>query len=212
MGIFSFLENSSTIKGEIGYFGLSEWWLSEFSKEERDYIIKTFRPMGSTGESLIAGNISSTSETAIRFLSVLSGWFKKIDDRAIAYRILKKSEEMINESTRVMDLHSLYHSKIEIYYKNRNNDPDALEKAIEACKQQIEISLKTKSACKREDMKLGIKNDSLPRHKGFEQLAIIEEKQNRFESSILISEEALKQGWAGDWEKRIERCKKKLNQ
>jgi len=100
----------------------------------------------------------------------------------------------------------LYQSKIEIYYRNRDNDPDALEKAIEACKQQIEISPKAKAAFQRE-----YKDSPLPAHKGFGQLAIIEEKRKNFESTIKISKAALEQGWAGDWEKRIERCSRKLD-
>ena len=50
----------------------------------------------------------------------------------------------------------------------------------------------------------------MPAHKGFGQLAIIEEKRKNFEAAIQISKAALEQGWAGDWEKRIERCSKKI--
>lgn len=212
MSIFSFLENSSTIKGEIGYFGLSEWWLSEFSKEERIYIINTFQPLGSPGDiSLVKGEIFGMNQSPTDFLSTLSGWFRKEQDRTIAYRLLKKAEELINDSSKVLDLHFLYMYKLKLYYKDRDNNPNALEKAIEACKQQINIAPKAMNAFKREDMKSGIKDSSLPNHSGFEQLAIIEEKKKNFESAIEISKKAMKQGWAGDWEKRIERCKKKLD-
>jgi len=40
----------------------------------------------------------------------------------------------------------------------------------------------------------------------FKQLAIIEEKQKKYEEAIKISNEALEQGWFGSWAKRIERC------
>jgi hypothetical protein len=211
MGFFSFLTNNSPIKGEIGFFGLSDWWLSEFTEKERNHILKTFKPLGTNGDSLIKGDILDTSESAIRFLSILSEWFNKNEDRTIAYRMLDKAENMLNDSSNILDRNILYHCKVGIYYKNRDNDPDALEKTIEACKQQIEIAPKVKIAFLKEDLKLGIKNGSLPAHKGFEQLAIIEEKHKRFESAILLSMKALEQGWAGEWDKRIERCKKKLN-
>jgi len=113
---------------------------------------------------------------------------------------------MIDISTRILDLHFLYQIKIEIYYKNRDNDPEGINKAILACQQQIEISPKSRIAFKKE-----YKDSPLPRHIGFEQLAIIYEKQKHFTKAIEISQEALKQGWNGDWEKRIGRCKKKLN-
>jgi len=207
MGVFNiFKKESKQIKGSIGYLGLSDWWLSDFSESEREYIVKTFQPLGSNGESLIKGDISYTTETAIGLLSALAGWFNKKNDRTIAYRMIKKAEEMINDSSNILDIHFLYQSKIETYYKNRDNDPDALEKAIEACKQQIEISPKAKVAFQKE-----YKDIPLPSHKGFKQLAIIEEKRKNFETAIKISKEALEQGWAGDWEKRIERCLKKLD-
>lgn len=97
MGIFNiFKKESKQIQGKIGYFGLGDWWLSNFSAEEREHIIKTFQPFGSSGESLIKGNIASTSETPIGLLSALASWFSKKDDRTIAYRIIKRAEEMID--------------------------------------------------------------------------------------------------------------------
>jgi tetratricopeptide (TPR) repeat protein len=207
MGVFNFFKKESKqIKGSIGYLGLTDWWLSAFSEPEREYIVKTFQPLGASEESLIKGDISYTSETPIGLLSALAGWFNKKDDRTIAYRMIKKAEEMINDSTNILNIHFLYQNKLEIYYRNRDNDPDAIEKAIEACKQQIEISPKAKIAFKK-----AYKDSPLPSHKGFEQLAIIEEKQKNFEPAIKISREALKQGWAGDWKKRIERCQKNLD-
>ena len=206
MSIFSFLNKKPTIKGEIGYFNLSEWWLSEFSDEERDHIIKIYQPMGSSGDSLVKGEITSTTQSAIGLLSVLAGWFDNEKDRKFAYRLLKKAEELINDTSNIVDIHFLFMNKLKIYYKDRNKDSDALNKSVEACKQQIEIAPKVKMAFQKE-----YGNDPLPGHSGFEQLAIIEEKQKKFDSVIEISKKALEQGWAGDWEKRIERCNKKLN-
>jgi len=50
----------------------------------------------------------------------------------------------------------------------------------------------------------------LPAHVGYQQLAIIREKQGDIDGAINISQKASEEGWAGDWENRIERCKKKL--
>jgi len=207
MGVFNiFKKEPKQIKGSIGYLGLSDWWLSDFSEPEREYIVKKFQPLGSCGESLIKGDISYTTETPIGLLSALAGWFNKKDDRTIAYRMIKKAEEMINGSSDILDIHFLYQSKLETYYRNRDNDPDAIEKAIGACKQQMAISPRAKVAFKKE-----YKDSPLPGHKGFKQLVKIEEKQKNFETAIKIGKEALKQGWSGDWEKRIERCLKKLD-
>ena len=206
MGIFDFFKSSTTIKGDIGYFGLSEWWLSEFSKQERSYILEIYQPLGGSGKSLTKGETTSSSQTAIGFLSILSQWFKKEKDRAIAYRMLEKAKNLITTSTNILDLHFLYNSEIEIYYKDRDQDQKALKKAIEACKRQIEIAPKAASAFRKE-----YKDSSLPNHRGYKQLAIIKEKEKEFNTVIDLTKKAMAQGWDGDWVKRIERCTKKAN-
>ncbi|HBK34273.1 TPA: hypothetical protein DEP34_02540 [Candidatus Uhrbacteria bacterium] len=207
MGIFDFLKSNTEIKGEIGYFGLTQWWLSGFNEQERNHILQTFQPLGGSGESLIKGEITSTSQTAIGLLSALAGWFNNEQDRTIAYRMLKKAEDLITDKTDILDLHFLFSSEIEIYYRHRNRDRDALNEAIKACKQQIKIAPQAASAFKKE-----YKDSPLPTHKGYEQLAIIEEKEKNFNSVIDLAKKAMAQGWNGDWEKRIERCTKKANQ
>jgi hypothetical protein len=102
-----------------------------------------------------------------------------------------------------LDIHFLYSTKVELLYKDRDFVPQGLDKAIQACQQQIDYSNKAAIAFKKKD------NDSLPSHRGYLQLEIIKEKQKSFLEAINLSKKALKQGWAGDWEKRIERCKKK---
>ncbi|HBC89443.1 MAG TPA: hypothetical protein DCZ94_21100 [Lentisphaeria bacterium] len=115
-----------------------------------------------------------------------------------------RAEGSINDRNRVLDVHFHYQSEIEIYYKDRDSSQGSLEKAITACEQQIAISREVASAWKKEY------KDSLPRHKGFEQLAIIREKQNNYEEAIRVCEQAMKQGWDGDWKKRIQRCRKRM--
>jgi len=206
MGLFGFLKHNTEIKGEIGYFGLSEWWLSEFSDEERKHIIEIFQPLGSNGESLIKGEILNTSQTAIGLLSALAGWFNNEKDRTIAYKMLKKAEEIINDKTDILDIHFLFNSKIEIYYRQRKVDSNALNEAIKACKQQIQIAPQAADAFRKE-----YKDSPLPVHNGYEQLTIIEEKEKNYNSVIDLSKKALEEGWNGTWEKRIERCKKEIN-
>ena len=98
----------------------------------------------------------------------------------------------------------MYGEEISIYYKDRDK-PEYLEKAVQACEQQIELAPKAAAAFKAE-----YRDSPLPSHRGYQQLAIILEKQKNFEEAIELCEWAGKQGWAGDWDKRIERCKKKL--
>jgi tetratricopeptide (TPR) repeat protein len=203
MSLLGIFKEKPRIKGIIGYFGLADWWLTEFSDSERQHIQERFQPLGSSGSSLIEDDISYTSVTAVGFLHVLAGWFAKSEERHIAYKILKKAEELVNDKTKPLDVHLLYGTKVGIYYKDRDM-PGGLEKAIQACKQQISYAEKAAKAFNKE-----YKN-SLPSHKGYEQLAIILEKQHKYSEAIEICQQALKQGWAGDWERRIERCRKKV--
>ena len=200
----SLFRKNNKIEGEIGYFGLQEWWLSELTKEERNVILSVYNPLGIGEDSLIKGKIFSTSQTVIGLLSGLSGWFKKPEYREIGYKIIKKAEELVSDKISFLDLHFLYQSKIQIYYRNRDNDEFALSSAIEACKQQIGISEKAKEAFIKE---MGL---PLPWHLGYKQLCIIMEKQKNFEEVIRLSKIAKEQDWSGDWDKRIEKCKKKM--
>lgn len=204
MGLLGFFKRKPQIKGTIGYFGLVSWWLTTFTESERQYIANKFQPLGGQGNSLTEGNVISRSDSAVGFLHNLAGWFTKEDDRHIAYRILEKAGELLAGSAKPLDIHFFHQSNIQIYYKGRDK-PECLEKAIMACRQQIEFAPIAAKAFKRE-----FKGDPLPSHKGYQQLAIILEKQNNYKEVIDLCLKAKKQGWAGDWKNRIERCNKKL--
>lgn len=203
MGLRDIFSKSKKTKGLIGYFGLESWWLSEFSDDERRHITETFKPLGASDDSLTSGNINSTSQTAVGLLQDLAGWFSKDKDRPIAYKLMEKAEELAEGEGSVLDLHFLYGQKLAIYYNDRKT-PGCLEKAIEASKLQIGLAEKAAKAFRSK-----YKDSPLPGHKGYQQLAIILEKQGQFDEAIELCRKANKQGWAGDWEKRIERCRKK---
>lgn len=205
MSLFGF--GRKAIKGEIGYFGLEEWWLSVFSDDERRYISQRYQPLGSSGDTLTSANISYTSETVVGFLQNLASWFSGKNDRPIGYKILAKVEELADDKTPVLARHFLYQTKLELHYKDREN-PDHREQAIAACLQQIRLSLEARDAFKAEYAAFG--NAPLPSHRGYQQLAIILEKEMKYREVIELCTEADKQGWSGDWQHRIERCRKKL--
>ena len=204
MGLFDLFKRTDKIGGSIGYFGLADWWTNTFTEKEREYIVSVFNPLGDTGDSLIKGEITWTSQSVVSLLGNLSQWFKKENDKTIGFRLIKKAEELITPTTDILDVHFLYLNKIQLYYRFRDDEENLLI-AIEACKQQIEISPESKKAFKKE-----YKGEPLPSHTGFEQLGIIEEKKGNYKEAIEISKTALKEKWAGDWVKRIDRCTNKL--
>jgi hypothetical protein len=57
-----------------------------------------------------------------------------------------------------------------------------------------------------------IKHDKLPEHIGFKRLCIIRENQGNYEEVIRLATQAKEEGWTGNWDNRIEKAKKKLEQ
>lgn len=198
MGLFGFGRSPRRIQGSIGYFGLEDWWLMTFSDVERRYIQATFQPLGSSGDSLTSGAISYASQTAVGLLWALAGWFQKPEDRAMAHKILDKAAELSKDAP-VLDVHFLYQQMIKTYYKDRDK-PGYMDRTVEACRRQIALAPSVATAM-RADFP-----GALPRHVGYQQLAIILEKEKAYDEAIRVCDEARRTGWTGDWDKRIERC------
>ena len=122
----------------------------------------------------------------------------------VALEIPPSCFEELAAQAEVLERHFLYQAKIQTYYPFRDEDDFALPRTIEACEQQIRMSLEAAKAFREKY------RGELPAHIGYQQLAIIREKQGNFESAINISQKACDEGWVGDWKNRIERCKKKV--
>lgn len=108
-----------------------------------------------------------------------------------------KKEDLISK-------HFLIHDLIKSSYRLRNSDSSALDRAIEACRMQIELA---PAVARDFSAKY---HGPLPLHLGFKQLSIIEEKRGNLKEALRLSCLALDQGWSGDWTKRIERIQKRL--
>jgi hypothetical protein len=104
----------------------------------------------------------------------------------------------------VADKHFSLSESIPILYKQRDQ-MGMIEKTIAACMEQIELASDTAQALLNE-----YPEQPLPAHLGYKQLAIILAKQNKYHEAITLCEQAKKQGWAGDWDKRIENYRKEL--
>lgn len=194
------------IKGEIGYYKLTDWWLNNLSEDERKIIFERYQPLGGNGSSLLNGEIKKSSQSVLSFFTSLLSWFQDPSLSNIAYKIIEKSEQFISKETDILSKHFYFQAKMQVYYRNRNDDSTALDKAIEACYQQIELSEEAFNAWIE---KFG--DSIIPTHAGFKQLCIIREKQGNLDEVIKLSQNAINNGWSGDWEKRIEKCSKKMN-
>lgn len=193
------------VGGLIEYYDLKDWWLNELSNDERKIIRNMYMPMGQNG-LIDEGKVYSNSQSKLVFLGVLAEWFKKKEYYSVAKKILNEGEKIIKQSKDVLDLHYFCLSAIRVYYANREEDEEALNKAIEYCKLQISLAEKVKKALKKE-----YSSHSLPCHTGYQQLAIIYEKQKLYDQALDITREALELGWnEKDCVKRIERLEKKI--
>ena len=189
---------------------LKAWWESTFTPSEREYILGKYRPeiTGSgenswSEETMFAFFLEKSNGAPLLTFSALASWFlSPPKDLPIARRILQKGVDLGEGTTgEILDRHFIYHHMITIYYRDRARDQDTLELAISACKDQIALAPSAAKGFLSE-----YKGQALPEHTGYKQLAIIREKQGNLSEAIELSKRALKQGWAGDWEKRMKRC------
>jgi hypothetical protein len=138
-------------EGLIGYYNLTDWWLSTFTAEERNEI--QARPGSTTGRAE-----SSLMSVGIEFI--------QSKDFGIAERLIAKATEVGGAS--ILDRHFHYQQLAQAYYRHRNDDPEALALAIDACEKQILLGQEAAKTFLAEDPE-----DFLPAHHGFQQLAII---------------------------------------
>lgn len=201
--------------GYIGHFKLSDWWFSAFSEEERQYIEFAFQPMvisigvgtckpNADQDSLLTGSRGlQVYGRAGHFLANLAEWLNKPESRHLARRVLEHAEAIAEDP---VEKHDVYQVMITVYYRDRDRSPEFLEGAISACHKQIANGPQAIGHWG------GWHSGVMPTHKGYEQLAIIREKEGDYAEALRLSEEALNQGWGPrpGWEARIERLTRRL--
>ncbi|WP_447879837.1 tetratricopeptide repeat protein [Serratia fonticola] len=192
-------------RGMIGYVGLVDWWDNDLSASDRRAIVDGYHPLGDEdaipdkGQTIYRAGLNSKPVTQLR---VIIDLLNATTPYAVMKKIIAKGESVAMECTNALDVHFFFASVISTEYRHRDEEEGALDRAIEACKNQISVAAKAKSKFKSDGF--------IPSHQGYKQLAIILEKQKKFKEAVKLCEKALKQGWSGDWEKRIERCTKKI--
>ena len=127
----------------------------------------------------------------------------KSESRHLARRALEHAEAIANEP---VEKHDVYQVMITVYYRDRDKSPEFLERAISACNKQIANAPQAITDWKK--WHSGV----MPTHKGYEQLAIIREKEGDYAEALRLSVEALGQGWGPGpgWQGRIDRLTRRL--
>lgn len=195
-------------RGYLGYFGLFDWWMESFTTEERFYIsdLHSRTPTLSIGEgsiSIASGDLFKTSQDIVSFLDSLVALFTDKGDIELAEKVIQKAEMVADYSKNLISRHFCYSRCGITYYKARNVDTVYYEKAQYFFQKQIDIHLLVFKAFKKE---LGV----IPSHGGFNQMAIILEKEKRYIDAIQLCITAKNTGWPGDWDKRIIKLEAKI--
>ncbi len=157
-----------------------DWWQSAFTEEERQKILVVF-----------GVDIFEPDETFRESLWTLANWFlSHKENLPLARKLIDKALDVgEGRSGEIADRHFAYSTAIKIYYRLRNLESDALALAIQACEDQIALAPQVAIAMRHE-----WPNQSLPRHLGYEQLAIIRHKEKGYDEAIRLSLQAKSEG------------------
>ncbi len=117
-------------------------------------------------------------------------------------KVEKDLEEMEVENT--LDCFYALEELISEYIESDMNDNDVKTALLViVSKKQIDISKEVK-----EHLQKTMNGIPLPSHLGYDTLSDIRERQGRYEECIALCQQAIEEGWTGDWQNRLNRCRK----
>lgn len=182
--------------------GLEEWY-TNLSDEQRQKLHEYSTFFGTGGEmNLLDKGTGETSQSAQEYLKGVGSTAASEKDYEFAEMVLL--EALDREDGSATSTHFTYNELIDVYYKQRDDREDAIEKCIEYCKKDIEIA-----------DEFVAEFGEVPRIPSFKRLAIIYERQERYEDAIAVCDQALEigttDGTKGGFEGRKDRLRKKLN-
>ena len=184
---------------------VAAWWRDAFTEAEREYVRNKYWSSVATSGPGGGDLVLPDGKPRISLVYLAAFFTSPKEALPLAMRILHKGLDIgADKHGTALDQHFTLGIMIKVYYSNRANG--TLDLAIATCERQIALAPVAAKMFKREQATFGA---ALPHHGGFEQLAIIREKERNYGEAIQLSKEAYRQGWAGDWVKRIARCEKK---
>ena len=213
------------VGGEIVHFELEHWWFIELSDLDHELIWSKYVPTGSHPDKIgcAAGELTSSRTTA-SWLVGLAGYLRPAvsEEADLILRIAEKAWELKDSRTPARGASAVFTQHLalgelsKIYYRFRET-PEYLERSLEAARLQIAMQAAAAAAWKEKQAHLHCATGSrvphvipLPSHAGYTRMAIVLEQNGDFEEALALVREAKAAGWNGDWDKRIERIKKKL--
>jgi hypothetical protein len=194
--------NDNGVAGEIGYFGLGDWWLSTFNPAERELMANTYCWFGldSNKRPLVEGNPQfGETRSPCWFLTILASWMHQPENRSIWDRIMSKAESSAGTFT---DRHFFYNELLDRLSSDRyrvRSDPEhharLTTKLRDIADKQVEIAPSVAQEMKAIDL-----FDALPSHPGFMELIALEREKGHVDEALRLVQIASDQGWAGAWD------------
>lgn len=200
--ITSLFQSGPNVPDLIAVLDLEEWY-RDLSAEEQQKLHQYSTSFGTGGEvNLLEQSVTNTSQTAQEYLKGVGATAASENDYEFAEQMLQTALEF--EDGSATSTHFTYNELIDVYYKQRDERDDAIEKCIEYCKKDIEIA-----------DEFVAEFGEVPRIPSFKRLAIIYEKQDRYEEALDVCDRALEigttDGTKGGFEGRKERIQKKID-
>lgn len=176
-------------------YNLSAWFDATFDNSEKKILLSC--PIFQPGAFL--------HDCAAYDLADSLQWYNKKENTALCLKVCTEILELlrVTPSIDVLNLHFIYLNLINTLYKQREIET-ALKMCVVICNDSIAIAPQAAEAFRSQA-------PYLPTHVGFTQLAIIEKKNKNYARVVELCEIAKAQGWAGDWDKRINEARAKLS-
>ena len=194
--------------GELGYFGLTDWWNSSFSKAERAYMEAAFRTpdLPAHAKPLTRDRGLVKLPTAAALLTVLGDRLsEKPEDRRLASRVLVQAEERALAEGDVLGQYFVYHQMIRLHSRWKDKFADAVDLIFAACHKQIQLAPDVARVLRQ-----ARPEEPLPAHLGYQQASSLLELEGRYEPAIELCHQAEREGWNGNWSWRIQRMARKM--
>ena len=168
---------------------LEEWWLSEFTEEERDYI--------KSESSMLLDSRYNLDKSPAEILYLLAGYVNTKNTKGhqyLAQLILEKAAQLADDP---VILFIIYSQLIRLYFEHRNDADEIRMELIELCKKQINISEEVLNLLKKNALREKI---SQFEHHGYQKLAILRIEDGKIGEAEEIITKAKAEGWSGSWD------------
>lgn len=208
MSFLGRFKKEKEINGIIKYLGLEDFWRSCTEKEQADLIRYYQGGLYTEGsKSPIEGNITSSSNTPLKYLGAMIGWATKEKNYELAQKVINAGKQIPIRKQDLLDAHFFYQDAAECYYKQRKINPEAINLSMGFCQKDINILPQYAPLFKAE-------YGSIPRLETVQRLVIIYEGMGKIEEAIKTCEMAIQYGLSdntkGGYTARLEKLKKAM--